>query len=126
MFKLVLCGSMRNYEKMVAIKAELTTNGIIGILPTSEIENKTKKELSLEHFNNIACENTDGILVVNVPKDNINNYIGPNAFAEIAVATFLNKKVFILNGIYDFYKDELQGWDVICLYGNLKELVSWK
>ena len=52
----------------------------------------------------------------------IQNYIGPNSFAEIAFGFYFNKKVYLLNDIYEPYKDELIAWGVIPLNGNLKLL----
>lgn len=58
-------------------------------------------------------------MVVNATKNGIDNYIGPNSFAEIAFGFYFNKRVYLLNDIYEPYKDELEGWKVIPLKGNL-------
>ena len=83
----------------------------------------TKGDATKLHFDEITNENTDIVLAVNVTKNGIDNYIGPNTFAEIAMALYFNKKIYLLNDIYEPYRDELEGWNVIPLKGNLKNLV---
>jgi len=77
---------------------------------------------SRAHFNRIADPENDTIIVVNATKNGIENYIGPNSFAEIAFGFYFNKKVFLLNDVYDQYKDEIVGWNVIPLKGDLNNL----
>lgn len=55
-------------------------------------------------------------------KGGIDNYIGPNTFAEIAFATYYKKEVYLLNDIYEPYKDELIAWHVIPLKGDFRKL----
>ena len=62
------------------------------------------------------------ILVINDAKNDIENYIGANSFAEIAFGFYFNKQVYLLNGIYEPYKDDLIGWNVNTLKGNLDKL----
>ena len=81
--------------------------------------NERKKDLSMRYFNEIAKEDTYAVLVVNDMKRGMANYIGASTFAEIAVAFYLGKKIFILNDIYNPYKYELSAWGVIPLYGRL-------
>ena len=38
------------------------------------------------------------------------------------MAFYFNKKVYLLNDIYEPYKDELEGWNVIPLNGNLNNM----
>lgn len=51
----------------------------------------------------------------------IPNYIGANTFAEIAIAFYFGKKVFLLNDIYEPYSDELIAWGAIPLKGEIKD-----
>ena len=51
------------------------------------------------------------------------NYIGPNSFAEIAFGFYFNKRVLLLNDIYEPYKDEIVGWNVKCLNGDLSKIL---
>ena len=70
----------------------------------------------------MANKNTDIVVAVNVTKNGIENYIGPNTFAEIAMAFYFNKKIYVLNDIYEPYRDELEGWNVVALKGNLEDI----
>ena len=62
------------------------------------------------------------MLVVNSDKKGVKNYIGANTFAEIAIAFYFEKKLYLLNDIYGPYSDELLAWNVIPLKGNLNLL----
>ena len=41
---------------------------------------------------------------------------------EIAFAFFHNKKIFLLNDIYEPFKDELEGWKAITLNSKLEDI----
>lgn len=69
-------------------------------------------------------EKTFGILVMNIDKHGIPNYIGPNTFAEIAVAITHYKKVYLFQGIPAFYRDELVAWNVIGLNGDIDRIIK--
>ena len=62
------------------------------------------------------------MLVVNATKNGIPNYIGPNTFAEIAFGFYHRKNVVLLNRMYEPYREELQGWGVVCLNGILESI----
>lgn len=64
----------------------------------------------------------DTILIVNANKNGIENYIEPNSFAEIAFAFYHRKNIYVLNSFYEPYLDELEGWSVQELKGNLDNL----
>ena len=119
---IVLCGSMKFKEKIIDISKKLESLGHIAKLPIEWIEGKPKEIASRAHFNRIVSPQTDAILVVNDNKNGIENYIGPNSLAEIAFAFFYNKKIFLLNSIYEPYKDELIGWNVNNLENNIENI----
>ena len=54
---------------------------------------KIKAKLINNHLEKI--KNSDAILVLNLDKDGKEGYIGGNTFLEIAIAYYLNKKIFI-------------------------------
>ena len=56
-----------------------------------------KNDVMKDHFKKI--EQSEAILVLNYPKNNIAGYIGGSALMEIAVAHHLNKKIFILHDL---------------------------
>ena len=118
----VLCGSMKFKNEIVKISERLRGLGYNVLLPEECMRGEDKLIASRAHFNRIVDPNNGIILVVNATKNGIPNYIGPNTFAEIAFGFFHNKKVFLLNDIYHPYDDELLGWKVICLKGNLNKI----
>lgn len=74
----------------------------------------------MRHFDEICKDEIDVLSAVNDTKNNIENYIGHNTFAEIAMAFYKQKKVYVLNDLYEPYLDELEGWGVIPLKGDLE------
>lgn len=122
MKNIVLCGSMSIKEEMLNIRTKLEEKGFNVLLPIECIEGKTKEIASRAHFNRIIDDKNEIVLIINETKNNIKNYIGPNTFAEIAFAFHFNKKIYLLNDIYEPYKDELIGWRVKCLNGDITKL----
>ena len=123
MKRIVLCGSMKLKEKIFEVEEYLKNKGYEVVTPKEFRVKMTKGDAAKLHFDEITNEKTDIVLAVNVTKNGIENYIGPNTFAEIAMAFYFNKKIYLLNDIYEPYRDELEGWNVISLKGNLENLV---
>ncbi len=119
---IVLCGSMKVKNQIIEVSEELEKIGYNVLLPVECMQGLDKVIASRAHFNRIADPENDTIIVVNATKNGIENYIGPNSFAEIAFGFYFNKKVFLLNDVYEQYKDEIVGWNVIPLKGDLNNL----
>jgi hypothetical protein len=135
--KIALCHSFYNMdivEKVIETKARLTKMGhkvfTAPYLEASAVElqklisdkdyvDRTKPKLIKEHFDNIL--ESDAILVINLEKDGIKNYIGGNTFAEIIFAFYKNKKIFLFNPIPEIkiFNDELKAVKPIIINGNL-------
>lgn len=122
MGNVVLCGSMKIKDRIVEVSQDLEKLGFNVLLPVECMQGLDKVIASRAHFNRIADPNNEIILIVNDTKNGIENYIGPNSFAEIAFGFFYNKRVYLLNDIYEPYIDELLGWKVIPLKGKLKNI----
>ena len=131
-WSVVICGSMSHYQSMANIQKALYKESIISEIPKPDsavymnLEScipEVKRQASMAHIKKIRSPWTHAILVVNLDKHGIDSYIGPNTFAEIAVAFAQMKNIYLLNGIPDFYWDELSAWGAIPLRGNLKILV---
>jgi hypothetical protein len=141
--KITLCGSMAFAKEILDIKEKLLKKGHEVFIPLSirdlSIKNvedakklksdrkkyidEIKPHYTREHFNLI--ENSDAILVVNLEKHGIENYIGGATFSEIMLAFHLNKKIFLLNPIpnddrLSFIIDEIEATKPIILHGNLE------
>jgi len=85
---------------------------------------KVKKEFDYIrlHYNDI--EKNDAILVLNLDRKGIKNYIGANTFLEIGFAHVLGKKIFLLNKMpaMDYLKDEIEAIEPIALNGDLSKI----
>lgn len=119
---IVICGSMKLKDEMLLTGKTLEEKGYKVLYPVECMEGKPKVIASKAHFNRIVDKANDTILIVNGTKNGIENYIGPNSFAEIAMAFYYEKRVVLLNDIYPPYKDELEGWNVETLKGNIDNL----
>jgi len=88
----------------------------------SRVEAKKKFEFIGEHMDKI--EKSDAVLIVNVTKKDIKNYIGANTFLEMGFAYYCKKKIFTLNALPDqpYIIDELLTFDPIVLNGDLSKI----
>ena len=119
---IVLCGSMKVKDKIVDLSKELEEMGYNVLLPVECMQGLDKVIASRAHFDRIADPKNDTVLIVNATKNGIDNYIGPNSFAEIAFGFYFKKNVYLLNDIYEPYKDEIIGWNITPLKGDLNKL----
>ena len=124
MENIVLCGSMKVKEKIIDVANRLEEMGYNVLLPVECMQGLDKVIASRAHFDRIVNKDNEIVLIVNEKKNGIENYIGPNSFAEIAFGFYHNKKVFLLNDIYEPYKDEILGWGITPLKGDLNLLWS--
>lgn len=122
MANVVLCGSMKVKEDIFHIQKQLEEMGFHVYLPEECIQGLPKVVASRAHFDRITNPENEIILIVNATKKGIDNYIGPNSFAEIAFGFYHKKKVYLLNDYYEPYLDELEGWGVTPLKGDLSKL----
>ena len=120
--RIVLSGSSKVKEKVFEIAKILEEKGYEVVVPKEFYVHMEKREHSMRHFDEICKKETDILLAVNETKNGIKNYIGPNTFAEIAMAFYKQKKVYVLNDLYEPYLDELKGWGVIPLKGQLDKI----
>ena len=97
MKNIILCGSMKVKNDILNICKLLQNMKYNVLLPTECMQGIEKTIASRAHFDRICDEKNDTILVVNSKKDNIDNYIGPNTFAEIALGFYFNKDIYLLN-----------------------------
>ena len=122
MINIVICGSIRIKDRIIEVANSLEKMGYNVLLPIECIQGLDKIIASKAHLDRVIDSNNEIILIVNDTKNGIDNYIGPNSFAEIAFGFYYKKRVYLLNNIYEPYKDELLGWGVIPLYGDLSKI----
>ena len=136
--KIVICGSMSSACEMIKAEEALIKNGHEVILPRNTREyalrvlheesahestkNKIENDLIRDYYNKIKA--SDAILVVNIDKKGISNYIGGNSFLEMGFAHILNKPIFILNDIPEMiFTDEIKAMQPVVLKGDLAKVV---
>lgn len=122
MKKIVLCGSKKFIPKFFELEKELKEIGYNVVVPREFIVNMDKKEASLLHFSEIEKEDVDALLIVNENKNDQENYIGANGFAELAFGFYKGREIFLLNDIYKPFEEELIAWEVKLLKGDLSKL----
>jgi hypothetical protein len=78
-----------------------------------------------QHYNHIL--ESEAIIIVNLEKKGIKNYIGGNCLMEMGLAYVNNKKIFFLNGMPTElpYMDEIEAMDPICLHGDLEAIKKY-
>ncbi len=131
--KITICGSIKLLNEMIKIKKELEGIGIEAQLPHNaekyaKIKNITetpypeRKNFFIKtHFDKI--KDCDAILVINIEKNGLKNYIGGNTFLEMGFAFTLGKPIFLLNPIPENeYTQEIQGLLPIILDNDLRKI----
>jgi len=79
---------------------------------------KIKDDIIKRYYNKI--NESDAILVLNLEKKGIENYIGGNTFLEMGFAHVLDKTIYLYNNIPDLsYTDEINAMQPIILGGDL-------
>lgn len=70
-------------------------------------------------------QGSDAVLVLNLDKHGIPNYIGGNTLMEIGFAHVLNQKIFLLNPIPEipYYKSEIEAVKPVIIYGDYSKIV---
>ncbi|MBP9759266.1 hypothetical protein KBD45_06225 [Candidatus Dojkabacteria bacterium] len=116
--KIAIVASASNYGFIPGIQQKLIELGHIVTTPL-ELEKDVKKEnyTSISHWKNKliiqymeVIKINDVLLVVNLEKNGIKNYIGGNVLLEMGFTTAFGKKIFLYNDIPEVqYKDEIEG-----------------
>lgn len=87
----------------------------------AKFREEAPSDLIKVHYNFI--KKCDAILVINLEKRGIKNYIGGNTFLEMGFAYTLEKPIYLLNPIPDMiYIDELRAMKPIILNGDLNKI----
>lgn len=133
--KITICGTVKFMEQMEEAGLKLQALGHEVLMPikaegvdywsndnSGRVEAKKKYGFIGKHFGKI--DGSDAILVVNVAKDSIDNYIGANTFLEIGFAYYKNKKIYFLNPIpgQPYIKDELEVFEPVIINGDYSKI----
>ena len=132
--KIGIIGSMQFTEKMLEARDALNKFGHQAFVTdlheafigkndeekeVIKIYQKNNKDAIREFWREM--QGSDAVLVLNLDKHGIKNYIGGNTLMEIGFAHVLNQKIFLLNPIPEiqFYKTELEAMRPIIINGDL-------
>ena len=128
-----MAGSMSALPAMRDVASALAEQGIDAIVPTPDDDpettsvealDKIKHDASKAHMASICDERTTALLVANVDRYGTPNYVGPNAFGEIAVAFATGRAIYLLQAMPEQYRSELRAWGARCLNGDLSQFVN--
>lgn len=132
--RIALCGSMSVYPCILDQQSCLANLDVRTIVPDPEDDvaedlgprefDEFKRRVAFAYLRKIRDPRTFAVLAVNCDNHGIPNYIGPNTFAEIAVAFAQGKKIYVFQQIPAVYEDELIAWGAIPLGGDLSPLVD--
>lgn len=135
--KIGIIGSMQNAELMVTTATTLRHNGhepIVSLFVESVLGKSAgeQERIKLDQKNNEDAMRRDveqlvagdAILVLNTEKNGQANYIGGNAFLEMGMAYFREKKIFLLNPIPDnpYYRTEIEAMKPVVIDGDLTKI----
>ena len=126
-------GSMQHTEKLIEARDELIRLGhdafVTGLANSFIGKNDEEKEKikihqkqnldAIREFWNLM-QGADAVLVMNLDKKDIKNYIGGNTLMEIGFAHVLNQKIFLHNPIPEipYYKTEIEAVKPIVINGD--------
>lgn len=121
-------------KEMLMVQEQLEQNGHVCILPheTDEFVKGTVRksedaafrkihyDLIRRHYEKI--KESDAVLVLNIYKNGMKDYIGANTFLEMGFAFVLGKAIFLLNPLPDnpYLRAEAEAMMPIVLHGNLQ------
>jgi hypothetical protein len=132
--KIGIIGSMQFTDKMVEIKNKLDNLGHEAFLTDlhktmigkndEEIEEiKLHQKYNMDAIREFwrAMQGADAVLVLNLDKNGIKNYVGGNTLMEIGFAHVLNQKIFMFNPIPEmmYCKSEIEAVKPIIINGDL-------
>ncbi|MDD4271796.1 MAG: hypothetical protein PHF50_03250 [Patescibacteria group bacterium] len=142
---ITICGSISSTPKIKEVSDKLLAMGHKTYLPYTSLKiingemtmeeylhekekngdgafRKIKEDLIKRYYNFI--KESDAIIVLNIDKNGIKNYIGGNVFLEMGFAHVLSKKIYLYNNLPDIiYLDELKAMQPIIINGDLSKII---
>lgn len=133
-----IIGSMQYTEKMIETRDELVQLGHNAFVTNlaSPFVGKTdeeKEQIKIDQKNNQDAirefwrlmQGADAVLVMNLDKHGVKNYIGGNTLMEIGFAHVLDQKIFLYNPIPEipYYQSEIEAVKPVIINGDLSKIV---
>ena len=145
---ITICSSIKFWPQIVEVKKQLEDLGHEVLIPPHEVENKEGEMIPVEEYYRLRKEmidrgesidwvwerkeqaikwhlekvnKADVILVLNLDKNDIPNYIGGNTLLEAGVAFWLKKPIYLYNPIPEniSYFEEIRGMRPIVINRDL-------
>lgn len=125
---------MQYTEKMLETRDELLRLGhdaFVTKLATPFIgkTDEEKEQIKIHQKNNLDAirefwnmmQGADAVLVLNLDKNGVENYIGGNTLMEIGFAHVLNQKIFLYHPIPEipYYKSEIEAVKPVIIHEDL-------
>ncbi|MEX1111857.1 MAG: hypothetical protein WEC84_00180 [Candidatus Andersenbacteria bacterium] len=135
--KIGILGSMQFTENMLEVRDQLRAMGhdaFVTDLHTPFIgkSDEEKERIKIDQKNNLDAiremwrlmQDADAVLVLNLDKHGIKNYIGGNTFLEMGFAHVLNQTIFLYNPMPDmpYYKTEMEAMKPTVIHGDLTKI----
>lgn len=135
---ITICGSMSFAQEMLIMQGRLQEHEHTVIVPhdaavyagqplklSEKWEQKAGEDMIRRYYGEI--QRSDAILVINLTKENVTNYIGGNSFLEMGFAHVLGKTIYLLNSIPDMaYRDEMMAMTPVVLNGDISRIHAEK
>ena len=135
--KIGVIGSMQYTEKMIEARDELIKRGHDAFVTTLSDpfigkSDEEKEAIKIHQKNNMDAirefwrlmQGADAVLVMNLDKHGVKNYIGGNTLMEIGFAHVLDQKIFLYNPIPEipFYKSEIEAVNPVIINGDFAKI----
>lgn len=135
--KIGVAGSMQFAEEMIRVCEELTKLGHNVFMSKfkDDYVGKTDEEKEVQKLKDkytndairefwVPMQEADALLVVNLDKHGIKNYIGGNSFLEMGFAHVLNQKIYLMNPVPEmpYYGTEIVAMNPTVINGNLEAI----
>lgn len=115
------------------IATDLSQKGISNYFPKEQERDLVLSEMSVKAYavekgdyiraHLLKIEKSDKVLVINLAKNGIDGYVGPNSLIELAFGYALGKKLYLLNEPGEQKcKSEILGLHPTILNGNLTNI----
>ncbi len=138
----MIIGSMTFAKEMLETKERLEKLGHSVIVPydtdthikdsclidnlDEDLKHLTKNDILKKCFDLVA--QSDAVLILNHPKNNIDGYMGTSTLIETGIAYHLNKKIFLLNNIPASEKHrwahEVRAMKPILINGDISKIIN--
>ncbi len=104
------------------IKGAVTLDQIIKEKESGEIAQRAIQQDTFKYYFDVI-KSVDAILVLNLDKKGIQNYIGGNTFLEMGFAHILDKQIYLLNDIPEMmYAAEITAMQPVVIQGDLAKI----